>query len=159
VLGYLANDWQLAPIYSSQSGLPFSLVTSGTPAFSTTSTDPVTGNVTTVTYNALGGSINGFNGRKGIDVVGRNTFQLKRTIDMDLRLSKKLKFGERYSAEFLGEAFNIFNHMNITSANTTGYIISGTTLTFNSSFGKNTNGNSNFAYTPRQIQAGFRFFF
>ena len=159
VLGYLANDWQLAPIYSSQSGLPFSLVTSGTPAFSTTSTDPVTGNVTTVTYNALGGSINGFNGRKGIDIVGRNTFQLKRTIDMDLRLSKKLKFGDRYSAEFLGEAFNIFNHMNITSANTTGYIISGTTLTFNSSFGKNTNGNSNFAYTPRQIQAGFRFFF
>jgi len=159
VLGYLTNDWQLAPIYSAQSGLPYSLVTSGTPAFSTTTTDPTTGNVTTITYKALGGSINGFGGRKGIDIVGRNTFQLKRTIDMDLRLSKKIKFREHYSAEFLGEAFNVFNHMNVTSANTTGYIISGTTLSYNSSFGKVTNGNSNFAYTPRQIQAGFRFFF
>jgi len=43
-LGYLANDWQLAPIYASQSGLPYSLVTAGTPPCLTlsTSTDPVT---------------------------------------------------------------------------------------------------------------------
>lgn len=159
-LGYLTNDWQLSPIYAAQSGLPFSLQTSGTPSFSTSSVDPVTGDKTTITYNALGGSINGSGGRRGIDVLGRNTFQLKRTINMDMRLSKKLRFGERYSAEFLGEAFNIFNHMNITSANNTGYSINpGPSLGFNSPFGKPTNGNSNFAYTPRQVQAGFRFFF
>jgi len=159
-LGYLTNDWQLSPIYAAQSGLPFSLVTSGTPTFSTSSVDPVTGNTTTVTYNALGSSINGSNGRRGIDVIGRNTFQLRRTINMDMRLSKKLKFGERYSAEFLAEAFNIFNHMNITTANNTGYSIgAGPSLSFNSSFGKPSNGNSNFAYTPRQVQAGLRFFF
>src|SRR5207248_7550187 len=29
-LGYLANGWQMAPIYQAQSGLPYSLVTSGT---------------------------------------------------------------------------------------------------------------------------------
>jgi len=34
--GYLTDGWLLAPIYSSQSGLPYSLVTSGTPSFSTT---------------------------------------------------------------------------------------------------------------------------
>src|SRR5207245_7141016 len=33
VLGYLVNDWLLAPIYSSQSGLTYSLVPSGTPTF------------------------------------------------------------------------------------------------------------------------------
>jgi hypothetical protein len=164
VLGYFANDWQLAPIYSAQGGLPFSLVTAGTPpSITTSSVDPVTGNITTVTYKALGSGINGSNGRKGIDVVGRNTFVQKRTIDVDTRLSKKIKFGERYSAEVLGEAFNIFNHQNVTGVNNTGYIIGGTaaapTLSFNSSFGRVTNSNSNFAYTPRQIQIGFRFFF
>ena len=165
LLGYLANDWQIAPIYASQSGLPYSLVTSGTPPTITlsTTTDPVTGNITTVTAKPLGGGVNGSNGRKGIDFVGRNTFQMKRTIDMDLRLSKKVRFGEHYSAEVLGEAFNIFNHQNVTGVNNTGYIIGGTAtapaLSFNSSFGSVTNSNSNFAYTSRQIQIGFRFFF
>jgi len=176
-LGYLANDWSLAPIYSSQSGLPFSLVTSGTaPSIVTTSTDPETGDVTTTTFAPLGAGVNGSNGRKGIDAVGRNTFRMKRTIDMDLRLSKRLKFGERYSAELLAEAFNIFNHQNVTGVNNTGYIISTTgnvntgnatvacstaapCLSYNSSFRSATNSNSNFAYTPRQIQIGFRFFF
>jgi Carboxypeptidase regulatory-like domain len=164
-LGYLANDWQLAPIYASQSGLPYSLVTAGTPPCLTlsTTTDPVTGNVTTVCAKALGSGINGSNGRKGIDFVGRNTFVMKRTIDMDLRLSKKVRFGDRYSAEILGEAFNIFNHQNVTGVNNTGYIIGGTVtapaLSYNSSFGSVTNSNSNFAYTSRQIQIGFRFFF
>lgn len=176
-LGYLANDWQVAPIYSSQSGLPYSLVTSGTPpSIVTRSTDPTTGDITITTYSALGGGVNGSNGRKGIDVVGRNSYRMKRTIDMDLRLSKNIKFGERYRAELLAEAFNIFNHQNVTSVNNTGYIISTTgtvstangtvacstlapCLSYNSSFSSVTNSNSNFAYTPRQIQIGLRFFF
>ncbi len=162
-VGYLTNDWQLAPIYSSQSGLPYSLVTSGNPSTSTSSTDPVTGNITTITYNSLGGGINGSNGRKGIDIIGRNSFQLKRTIDMDLRLSKKIRFTESKSFEILGEAFNLFNHQNVTGANSLGYFLGGTaaapTLSYNSSFGSVTNSNSNFAYTSRQLQIGFRFFF
>jgi len=166
VFGYLFNDWLLAPIYSSQSGLPYSLVTSGTPTFTT----PQDSSGTTITYSGLGASINGSNGRKGIDVIGRNSFRMKRTINMDLRLSKKVRFGERYAVELLGEAFNIFNHQNVTSVNNTGYIIGSTTadpttkavnatLNFNSSFGSVINSNSNFAYSPRQLQIGFRFLF
>jgi hypothetical protein len=170
-IGYLTNDWEFAPIYAAQSGLPYSVVTSGTPPCITLSitTDPVTGNITTVCAKPLGGGVNGSNGRKGIDVVGRNTFQMKRTIDMDLRLSKKVRFGDRYSAEILGEAFNLFNHQNVTGVNNTAYGIGSTTdpvtkfvtptLSFNSPFGSVTNSNSNFAYTSRQIQIGFRFFF
>jgi len=165
-LGYLANDWQVSPIYAAQSGLPYSLVTAGTPTFTT----PVDANGQTITYSGLGSSINGSNGRRGIDVIGRNTFQMKRTINMDLRLSKRVKFGERYSAELMGEAFNLFNHQNVTGVNNTGYIIGATnadpvtkavkaTLNYNSSFGSVTNSNSNFAYTSRQIQIGFRFLF
>lgn len=166
IFGYLVNDWLLAPIYSSQSGLPYSLVTSGTPTFTT----PQDASGTTITYSGLGASINGSNGRKGIDVIGRNSFRMKRTINMDLRLSKKVRFGERYAIELLGEAFNIFNHQNVTSVNNTGYIIGSTTvdpttkavnatLNFNSSFGSVINSNSNFAYSPRQLQIGFRFLF
>jgi hypothetical protein len=158
-VGYLTNDWQLAPIYSAQSGLPYSLVTSGNPSVSTTSTDAGTGNVTTVAYNGIGGGVNGSNGRKGIDVIGRDSFKLKRTINMDLRLSKKIRFTESKSFEILGEAFNLFNHQNVTSANSLGYFLSGTSLSYNSGFGKATNANSNFAYTQRQVQIGFRFFF
>jgi carboxypeptidase family protein len=164
-LGYLTNGWEIAPIYAAQSGLPYSLVTSGTPPsiILSTTTDPVTGNVTTVSAKPLGSGINGSNGRKGIDVIGRNTFQLKRTMDMDLRIAKKFRFTEHYSAEVLGEAFNLFNHQNVTGVNNTGYIIGGTptapTLSFNSTFGSVTNSNSNFAYTSRQIQIGFRFLF
>jgi len=153
------------------------LLTSGTPPkIVTTSTDPATGDVTTTTFSALGAGVNGSNGRKGIDAVGRSTFRQKRTINMDLRISKKVQFGERYSVELIGEAFNIFNHQNVTGVSTTGYSISTTgsvtssnintpctnaapCLSYNASFGTVNNSNSNFAYSPRQIQIGFRFFF
>jgi hypothetical protein len=172
-VGYLTNDWLLAPIVSAQNGLPYSLVTSGTPP-SVAVTDP--GNGTVTTFAPLGAGVNGSNGRKGIDVVGRNTFQMPRTVNMDLRLSKKIRFGERYSAELIGEAFNLFNHQNVTGINNTGYIVStsgtvtnsaGTAtcsssvpcLSYNSAFGTVTSSNSNFAFSPRQIQIGFRFLF
>jgi hypothetical protein len=177
-LSYLTDNWQLAPIYASQSGLPYALVTSGTLSsfVASTATDPETGYVTTTTYSGFGAGVNGSNGRKGIDAVGRNTFRMKRTINMDLRLSKKIRFTERYSAELLAEAFNIFNHQNVTGVSNTGYSVStsGTVktgdtttpctsaapcLSYGSSFGSVTNSNSNFAYTPRQVQIGFRFFF
>jgi hypothetical protein len=107
--------------------------------------------------------VNGSNGRKGIDVIGRNTFRMKRTINADLRLAKRFHFTERFSAEVLGEAFNLFNHQNVTGVNNTGYSVGGTaaapTLTYSASFGKVTNTNSNYAYLSRQVQIGFRFFF
>ncbi len=157
-LGYLVNGWQVAPLYQAQSGLPFSLVTSGSAP------------------GGLSGGINGSGGRSGIDAVGRNTFRLPRTQVVDLRLSKSFKFTERFGAEVIGQAYNLFNHVNATSANNTGYLIStsGTTTTsagtvtcsaaspclnFNAPFGSITNANSNFAYSSRQVEIGFRFLF
>lgn len=162
-LNYLVSGWTLAPIYQIQNGLPFSLVTTG---------------------NAPGGlssGINGSNGRKGIDVIGRNTFNLPRTQVVDLRISKRITIAEHYKFEILGEGFNLFNHTNLTSAQTLGYRIvttgtvptsGGTTncgtgigtspapcLSFNSPFASPTNANSNFAYSSRQIQIGVRFLF
>ncbi len=152
------GGWQIAPIYQAQSGLPYSLLTSGSAP------------------GGLAGSINGSNGRKGIDVIGRNTFRLPRTQNVDLRISKEFLFADHYRLELLGEGFNLLNHFNVTNANTTGYIIStsGTTTTsngtvtctaaspclnFNAPFGTTSTANSNFAYTQRQIQIGVRFKF
>jgi hypothetical protein len=157
-LGYLVNGWQIAPLYQAQSGLPYSLITSGSAP------------------GGLSGGINGSGGRAGIDVIGRNTYRMPRTQVVDLRLSKRFNFTERLAAEVSGQAYNLFNHVNATSANNTGYIISanGTStcpttadpatgklacVNFNAPFGSITNANSNFAYSSRQVEIGFRFLF
>lgn len=158
--GYLLNGWQLSPIFQAQSGLPYSLGTSGS------------------TPSGGFGGVNGSNGRKGLDIIGRNSFRYPSLEDMDLRLTKKIQVGERYSLELRGEAFNLFNKVNITGLNTTGYAIttSGTytnpsggasiacssanpCLNFNAPFGTATSANSNFAWSTRQIQIGLRFVF
>jgi outer membrane receptor protein involved in Fe transport len=146
--GYLANGWELAPIWQAQSGLPYSLTTSGSPA------------------NGLGAVSSGVNGSGGalrLPQTGRNNFRYPRTSVIDLRLSKRFAFSERYSLQLLGDAFNLFNRQNVTSVNNLGYFLGGTaaapTLSFNSAFGSVSNSNSNFAYSTRQVQIGARFFF
>lgn len=174
--GYLLNGWQVAPLYQAQNGLPYSLVTSGTPPNLVSNG---------ITYKALGSSINGSGGRKGIDIIGRNTFSLPRTQVVDLRLSKKFLFKERYGVEVMGEGFNLFNHQNYTGENNTGYFVTTSNITlpdnttvlcsnaapclnFNWTksgssalpvFGSLTNSNSNFAYSSRQIQIGVKITF
>jgi hypothetical protein len=138
---YLADNWTVSPIYQIQNGLPFSLTTSGTPS------------------GGLGSSINGSGGANRIDVLGRNTFKLPAAWITDLRLSKSFAVREKYSVELLGDFFNLANKQNVTGVNGTGYFIGGPatarTLTFNTGvFGVPNNTNSNFVYSPRQIQIG-----
>ena len=153
-LGYLVNDFEISPIFQAQNGLPFSLTTSGT------ASEVVNG----TTVRGLSGGVNGSGGRSGIDAVGRNTFTQSGTEVVDLRLSKSFTFRENYRLEFLGEGFNLFNHQNVTSVGTSGYSVSlptggVPTLTFNPTFSTVQNVNSNFAYTPRQVELGIRLHF
>jgi hypothetical protein len=151
-LGYLTNDWTLAPIFQFQTGLPFSLTTSGN------APGGVPG----------GGGINGSGGAFRIDAIGRNTFRFPSTYVQDLRLSKTVKVQERYSVEMLADVFNLANHTNVTGVTTTGYSV-GTSasacgsaaavpcLNFNSTgFAVPNSANSNFIYSPRQLQLGVR---
>ena len=147
--GYLANGWELAPIYQAQSGLPYSLVTSGNPPGALAS-----------------GSYNGSGGANRILETGRNTYRYPRTQVVDLRLSKSIPIKERYQLQILGEAFNLANHVNVTGVANTAYSITGSTLIFNAPSTNNkamlgtvTNANSNFAYSPRNIQIGAKFTF
>jgi len=169
-LSYFTDGWSFAPIFQVQSGLPFSLGTSGN------APGGVPG----------GGGVNGSGGAFRIDdVVGRNTFRLPTTWVPDLRISKNIQVKERYTVELSADMFNVANHVNVTGVSTTGYTVSTGTvptpsgnivcsaaapcLNFNTSgptpatgspfatvFGVPNSANSNFIYSPRQIQLGAR---
>jgi hypothetical protein len=145
-LGYLIDDYTAAPIFTTQTGLPFTLGMSG---------------------NAPGGITTGVNGNGNLSRIvelGRNRYNFRRTANVDFRLAKGFTMREKYRLELLGEAFNLFNHQNVTGVNNTGYTISGNapsnaTLTFNPNFGVVTNANSNTIYRERQVQLAIRLAF
>jgi hypothetical protein len=164
--GWLTNGWEFSPVYQVQNGLPFTLSVAG---------------------NAPGGAIGGINGSGGtnrIDVLGNNSFRQPMTWLADMRVGKNFSVRERYKLELLADFFNIANKQNVMGVNSTGYLIqsSGSVTTpsglvpcsaalpclnfnvnpttfaplFNSITSVN---NSNFLYTPRQIQLGVRVHF
>jgi hypothetical protein len=163
---YVLNDWQLETAFQAQSGLPYSAVVTGT------------GYVNSVASGY--GYWNGISSE--VQPLGRNTFKLKRDLVDDLRIAKKIKFNDRFSAEARLDVFNVANHMNYTSVSNGAYAFttSGTVTstgapatnaiaTFQSAavtgsavsaFGGYSNGNnSGFLYTPREVQIGFKGFF
>ena len=162
-LSYLVNDYQLSPSFSLQSGLPYSIGSSGTLSSGFTSTG--------APISAIGGGVNGSNGTFRIPGFERNGFTQPKTDVLDLRISKRFTIAERVKLELLGESFNILNKQNVTAVNTTGYFL-GTntatktnTLSFNTSsansalplFQTITNSNSSgFSFSPRQVQLAVR---
>jgi hypothetical protein len=160
---YLVEGWSFSPIYQIQSGLPYSAFVSGNaPNLSSTVVETSTG-------------INGSGGTNRLDI-GRNTFRQPGTWISDIRISKSFKVKEGYDIELLTDFFNFANKQNVSGVNTTAYFVStGTVATpngnvtcsaaapclnfnvdssFNPLFGSTTNTNSNFVYSPRQIQIG-----
>jgi len=84
---------------------------------------------------------------------------------VDLRLSKRLVVRERYSLEFLAEAFNLANHQNVTSVGAVAYNVAQDKTNFTNTLTPYTavpfnsivsTDNSNFAYNIRQIQMAVR---
>jgi hypothetical protein len=164
VWGYLANDFEMAPAFATQTGLPYSVGISGAASSLTvTPGAPIQKIVTT-------GSFNGSGGANRVPITDRNVSQQPETYVVDMRLSKRLLFRERYGLEFLGEAFNLANHPNVSSVNSSAYFVNdilepgsktlgaGNTLTpYSTPFGQVTGiNNSNFALNVRQLQLGVR---
>ena len=164
VLGYLANDFELAPAFATQTGLPYSVGISGSSSTLTVAPGAAVQKIINT------GSFNGSGGANRVPITDRNAYQLPETYVLDMRLSKRLLFRERYGLEFLGEAFNLANHPNVTSANASAYFVNdtleagsktigeGNTLTPYSTPFKQVTGinNSNFALNIRQLQLGVR---
>jgi hypothetical protein len=149
----LLDGWNLDPLVQVQNGLPYSLTTSGFPSGASASSG----------WNGAGA------GTAYVPNIGRNTFQLRRDAVFDLRAEKQILLHDRYNLQLLGECFNVFNHENYTGINSTGYDFgsgtsatsaNGTTyttpLTYAPSFGTYNNANSNYAYSPRQVQLALR---
>ena len=168
VLGYLVNDYELAPAFTTQSGLPYSMGISG--SASTLTVTP--GAPVQKIINS--GSFNGSGGANRIPIIDRNAFQQPTTYVADLRVSKRLTFRERcYALQVLGEAYNLANHQNVTGVNGPAYVVNdvlaagsktigvGNTLTpYSVPFSQVTStNNSNFAANVRQVQLGVRFEF
>jgi hypothetical protein len=157
-LTYLTNGWSLKPLIQMQSGLPYSLVVSGT-----VPNQCYVLNCLEANSSGLGGT-----GITYIPLVGRNTYNYPRTIDVDLRAQKDFTFAEKYNLQLIGEAFNLANHQNVTGINGTGYVLSTSqtnpaapvsTLNYQSTFGTVTSANSNNVYQTRQIQLALRLTF
>jgi len=108
---WLANDWSLNPVCQAQNGLPYSAtIGSGYPS-----------------YSAYGSSWNGAGTNYWIPSIGRNTYQMKRTMVVDMRLEKQFvkEIDEKpYHLELMGEFFNVANHQNVTSVSNTAYNLS-----------------------------------
>jgi hypothetical protein len=108
---YLVNDWSLNPEFQGQNGLPYSAtIGTGYPS-----------------YSAYASSWNGAGSNYWIPAIGRNTYQQARILVLDMRLEKQfpITVGDKtYRLQLLGEFFNLANHQNVTTVNTTAYNLS-----------------------------------
>uniref|UniRef100_E6PZ23 TonB-dependent transporter Oar-like beta-barrel domain-containing protein n=1 Tax=mine drainage metagenome TaxID=410659 RepID=E6PZ23_9ZZZZ len=142
VLKMAVNGWLVSPIFTEESGLPYSYGVNGT-------------DTKVQTVPGASGSLNGSGGANFLPLAGRNTLEQPRIEDVDLRLSRSMIFADKYRLEALTEAFNLFNRENFTSVNTTAYSVSGTVLNAVGNFTvPNTAGNT--IYRERQIQFALR---
>jgi hypothetical protein len=145
---YVLNGWSFAPIFVLYSGTPYSA-------------------------RALGVTrgLNASNGDFRYTELPRNSFRLPAIKNMDLRISKRINFSERYNLEVLGEAFNLMNSTHVfgetdtlyNGANTctvdgVTYTVAANGLCFNPTFGQTNSTDSN-KYRERQIQFAVRFHF
>jgi hypothetical protein len=154
-LSLLANGWSLDPVFTAQSGIPYSYGLSGGTALPGGST----------TFNGSGGgnyidfwAYRNLPGNAGLPGIRRDSARQTTIQDVDLRLSRGFALTEKYHLTLLGEAFNLMNRQNYTAFNTTAYTLSGTTATYQSTFGT-PSAAGNTIYRERQLQFSARFEF
>jgi outer membrane receptor protein involved in Fe transport len=95
VLKTLAEGWQMAAIFNAQSGQPYSALVNAD-------------------LNNDGNSRN-----ERAPGFGRNTFTMPAIVSLDPRVTRTIRITERVKLQFIGEAFNVLNHQNITGVRNT----------------------------------------
>ncbi|MFV0389739.1 MAG: carboxypeptidase regulatory-like domain-containing protein [Pyrinomonadaceae bacterium] len=142
------SNFTVAPIIEISSGRPFNIITNiDTNNDQSSQTDrpnvDASGLLTIPTAFSTGN-------------LGRNRGITHSYASVDFRLTRAIRFGERYRVDLIGEVFNLFNRFNEASASPF----------FNdvNEFGQRDGGGrfysiSTAAYDPRQFQLGFKFTF
>lgn len=137
---WLLNGWTLAPIYQYYTGRAYDGTISGS--------------------GGGAGALNASGGASRYPGLPRNSFRQPNVWNVDMRLSRRFNFSERYTLEFLGEMFNIFNRTQVSNINSTFYVLNNgtSTLTYNNAFGSITEASSTL-FRERQVQLAVRFQF
>jgi hypothetical protein len=164
----LLNGFTFSPIVQIASGQPNSAGVSGNAPVCTTVA--ICGGVlSTAVSTGLFGS--GPSSGDRFPIFQRNSFRFPKTMNVDLRISRRFRLTETMNIEVLAEGFNIFNRLNVTNRGTRLYSIGtaaalnaqglavGTPiLTFDPTFTvPNEAGNT--VFRERQIQLAARFNF
>jgi len=159
MLRHLVNGYTLSPLFKAASGAPF------TPGISGNAPNPAG------FINFTGGTgILADGGTNRVPWLAPNSFQMPRTANVDFRLQKQFAIWESWKLTLSGDAFNLFNHNNVTAVNTTMFTVCGAgvsctplggtkpavnSLVFNPKFGVPT-ASSNTLIAQRQIQVGIK---
>jgi hypothetical protein len=96
--------------------------------------------------------------------VGRNTLPTRHINNFDLTAVKRFAFSERFKAEFLASAFNLFNHAqfvpgSLNNINSIGYTSNDTRTYLTPGSGNFNNPESIFSSNARTLQLGLKLFF
>ncbi|MBI2682446.1 MAG: TonB-dependent receptor [Acidobacteriales bacterium] len=155
---YLLDDWTLAPIVSLSSGATFTGTISGNlPA----------GNCAVSHSTGINCANPGVNRPANLE---KNEFRAPSRDTVDFRISRNFRLSEKLGFEFIAEAFNLFNHPNVSSMNTLQYTLgtctgstAANTLNCNlndvASFNTPLTRDGGTNLRERQIQFGVRFKF
>jgi outer membrane receptor protein involved in Fe transport len=148
LLSYVTNDWSLSDGFQYQTGSPYSYTLSGS-----------------VSTAAVSSGLNGAGGQSYIPQLGHNNLYFKRVLIDDLRVEKQFAITDRAHLQIFLQAFNVANHQNWSSVNSTAYKLTGvngtsSTGVYQANFGTvSKTNNSGFSLTPRQLELSGRLFF
>ncbi|HEV8141025.1 MAG TPA: TonB-dependent receptor [Pyrinomonadaceae bacterium] len=172
------KDWTFAPILQYYTGVPI-FNAGGNPSVSATiplpgaSQAPGCFSGSTQLCALQGGSSqNGSNGSSRFALAPKNSFRLPSIWNVDMRVSRRIRFDESRALEFLIEGFNVFNRTQVTGANAQIYTSTGAparvdgtaavagsaTLVYNTSF-QTVNAAGGTLFRERQVQWAVRFQF
>jgi hypothetical protein len=117
--GYAVNGWLLSGGYTAQSGEPVTATVSGS---YTSISGGALGTpglaITTDAGPANASFTSGPSARVPDFIARRNAFPGPGAHNLDARLSRTFRLGDRYSFEIAADAFNLMNHRNILAVNT-----------------------------------------
>ncbi|HTZ73358.1 MAG TPA: TonB-dependent receptor [Candidatus Aquilonibacter sp.] len=142
----LLSGWEVSLNETAQTGLPYTASISGNEPSGTNA------------VISSGGPTGGSTSSRAI-FVPKNGYVMPATVNTDFMLARNFRLNERLKLQVSAQAFNLFNHQDVSGVTTTGYTLSGTTLTYSSSLGNPTAANNGVFYTARQLQFGAKITF